>query len=78
MTLRIINPKFKSQLLIKAETHAPAVLNWMIANQNNKYVTIAELKAGLPAISADLTRAVINQICLIIGAELDGADDAAA
>ena len=68
---RIINPAWKSASEIKAEKHAPAVLAWLQANSTNRYITITELRTGLPLIAGDLSRAVVNQIAVIIGAELD-------
>lgn len=76
MPFKIINPAWKSATQIKAEQHAPAVLAWLQANPNSKAVTILELRAALPAIAADLTRQVVNQIAQIIGAEVEGADSA--
>lgn len=76
--LKIINPNWKSPAQQKAETHAPAVAAWLAANATNQAVTLAELRAGLPAIAADLTRAVVNQICSILGLEVTGANDQAA
>lgn len=72
---KIINPNWKSAAQQKAETHAPAVAAWLAANANNQTVGIAELRAGLPAIAGDLSRAVINQICSILGLEVSGAED---
>ena len=78
MAFVIINPAFKTAAQKKADQHAPAVLEWLQANPNNKTVTLAELRAALPAIAGDLSRAVVNQIAVIIGAAVEGADDPAA
>lgn len=78
MALKIVNPNWKSADQQKAETHAPAVSAWLAANASNRLVGIPELRAGLPAIAADLTRSVVNQICAILGLEVQGADDPAA
>ena len=77
MTFAIVNPAWKSAVQKKAEQHAPAVKSWLEQNPENRLVTIAELRAGLPAIAGDLSRAVVNQIAQIIGAAVEGADDAA-
>lgn len=76
MAFLIVNPAWKSAAQIKAETHAPAVLAWLNNNSANRAVTLAELKAGLPAISADLTRQVVNIIANIIGAKTENIDEA--
>ena len=76
--LKIINPAWKSAIQLKAEQHAPTVLSWLQAQSTNRFISLSELRAGNPAIAADLTRAVVNQIAEIIGAEMDGEDDVAA
>jgi len=78
MPFQIQNPNWKSPIQQKAETHAPAVAAWLAANPGNRFVGLGELRAGLPAISADLTRPVVNHICTILGLEVLGADDQAA
>lgn len=75
MALRLTNPHWKSAVQSKAETHAPAVSAWLLANAANRYIGMVELRAGLPAIAADLTREVVNQICFILKLEVSGADD---
>ena len=75
MAFQIENPNWKSAIQQKAETHAPAVAAWLAANSANRYVGLAELRAGLPAIAADLTRTVVNQICQNLGLAVVGADD---
>lgn len=77
MALKIINPNWKSAVEKKAEQHAPAVGAWLQANAANRYIGLAELRAGLPAIAADLSRAVVNQICVELGLAVEGADDPA-
>lgn len=78
MGFKIVNPAWKSAVQQKAELHAPAVAAWLAANPNIRYVGLVELKTALPAIAADLTRAVVNQICVLRGLEVTGADDQAA
>jgi hypothetical protein len=78
MPLKIINPNWKSATQQKAETHAPAIAAWLAANPTNQLVSIAELRAGLPAIAGDLNRAVINHICSILGLEIQDPEDIAA
>ena len=75
MAFKIENPNWKSATRQKAEKHAPTVANWLQANAANRYFSIAELRAGLPAIAADLSRQVINEICNILGLNVEGADD---
>lgn len=75
MGFQIINPAWKSAVQQKAEQHAPAVSAWLAANPTIRYVGLAELKAALPAIAGDLSRAVVNQICVLRGLEVMGADD---
>lgn len=75
MGFQLLNPNWKSSVQQKAEQHAPAVAAWLAANSANRYIGLAELRAGLPAIAGDLTRSVVNQICSILGLEVTGADD---
>ena len=74
----IVNPAWKSSVQKKAEQHAPAVKAWLDGNSENRLVTLVELRAGLPGIAGDLSRVVVNQIAVIIGADVEGADDVAA
>lgn len=76
MGFRIVNPTWKSSVQKKAEQHAPAVLAWLQDNQDKRTVSVTDLRAGLPDIAADLSRAVVNQIAGIIGAGVEGADEA--
>lgn len=78
MAFRLVNPGWKSAVQKKAEQHAPAVRAWFDANPENRYVTLAELREALPGIAGDLSRAVVNQIAVIIGAQAEGAEDSAA
>lgn len=78
MALRLINPNWKTPTEQKAEQHAPTVAAWLAANASNHFVSLAELRAGLPAISADLTRPVVNHICFLLNITVENADDAAA
>lgn len=76
-TFKITNPNWKSIVQKKAEQHAPAVAAWLANNAANHFIGLAELRAGLPAIAGDLTRPVINQICVILGLQVEGQDDSA-
>ena len=76
MAFLIVNPAWKSAVQIKAETHAPTVLQWLNNNAANRVVTLAELKAGLPLIAGDLTRQVVNIIADIIGAKTENTNEA--
>lgn len=75
MGYRIKNPAWKSQVQQKAEACAPAVAAFLAANPGIETVTLAELRAGLPGIAADLSRRVVNQIVDILGLTVEGADD---
>ena len=77
MVFKIVNPNWKSATQTKAESLAPQVSAWLQANPANQFVGLAELRAGLPAIAADLTRPVVNQICAILDLQIQGADDLA-
>lgn len=75
--IRFANPYFVSPVQAKANQHAPAVIAWLQAPTQaaNKVITLAELRAGLPAIAADLTRQVVNQITAMIGATIENPED---
>jgi hypothetical protein len=75
MPIKFINPYFKSAVQLKAEQHAPAVQAWMQAQPTNKAITMNELRTGLPAIAADLTRPVVNHIMATLGAECENPED---
>lgn len=62
----------------KIATHTPAVQAWLQANPANRVVTLAELRAGLPLIAADLTRPVVNQILQNLGCEIENPENGAA
>jgi hypothetical protein len=72
--MKIVNPNWKSAIHKKAEQHAQAVSEWLAANSQKKVVTLEELRAGLPSISGDLSRLVVNQICAFLGLEIQEAD----
>lgn len=78
MAFRLMNPAWKSAAQLKAEQHAAAVQAWLNSNSASRYVTLADLRAGLPAIAPDLTRQVVNIIAGMVGAGVDGIDDAGA
>lgn len=69
--MKFNNPFFKSAAQKKVEQHQPAVVAWLTAQASNRVITLAELRAGLPAIAGDLSREVVNQICANIGAEIE-------
>lgn len=75
MAVRLVNPFWKSAAQQKAEQHAAAVQAWLQANATNRLVTMAEIKAALPAVAPDMNRTVFNQICAQIGIEIDNPDD---
>lgn len=73
--LRIKNPFFVTPDQATATRHKPAVLAWMQGQTTNKIITMAELRAALPAIAGELTRTVVNQICADIGADIENPED---
>lgn len=75
MALRIYNRYFKTAIEVKAEQHAPAIDAWLKTQTGNKVVTIAELKAGVPAAAGDLSHAVVNQICAMLGLQIENPED---
>lgn len=75
MPLRLINPYYKTAVEQKAEQHAPAVDAWLQGQTSNRIVTLAELRAGLPAIAAELTRPVVNQIARLLNVAIDNPED---
>lgn len=78
--LRFINPNFKTATQQKIEQHKPAVDAWLKApaQAGNRIITLAELRAGLPAIAAELSRQVVNQIMAELHVEIENPDDTAA
>lgn len=76
MPFKLINPHWKDPVAQKAEQHAAAVQDWLRANAGNRAVTLAELRTGLPAIAADLTRPVVAEIARRIGAQVEGTESA--
>lgn len=73
--MKFQNPFFKSAAQKRVEQHQAAVVAWLTAEADNRVITLAELRAGLPAIAADLSREVVNQICANIGAEIEDPSD---
>lgn len=73
--MKLQNPFFKSAAQQKVEQHQAAVVAWLTTQAATKVITMAELRAGLPAIAADLSRVVVNQICQNIGAEILDPED---
>lgn len=73
--IRFQNPYFKTPTQLKVAQHAPAVVAWLQSQSSNRVITLAELRAGLPDIAGDLSRAVVNQICQDIGAEIENQED---
>lgn len=74
--MKFINPHFKSTTQKRVAQHQPAVDAWLTAQTDNRVITLAELRAGLPAIAGELSREVVNQICANIGAEVVDPEDA--
>ena len=73
--MKFRNPHFVSPIEKKIAQHQPAVVAWLQAELNNRIITMAELRAGLPDIAADLTRPVVNGILANIGAEVIDPED---
>lgn len=65
--LKLQNPYSVSAIDAKVKAAAPLVDAWLRANPQEKVVTLAELKAALPDIEADLKREVVNEICAQLG-----------
>lgn len=75
MPLKIRNPFYLSPDMATAQAHGAAVRQFMEGRTGDKLVTLAELRAGLPAIAAQLTRPVVNQICADNGWQIDNPED---
>ena len=60
--LKFSNPYFKSAVEVASDALAPQVNAWLKTQVANKTITLAELRAGLPAIAAQLDRQTVNQI----------------
>ena len=73
--LRIVNPFYVSPVQEKINQHRAAVQAWIQGQPQNRIITMAALRAGLPAIAADLSRAVVNAICVGIGATIENPED---
>jgi len=67
MAFKIVNPYAGDATASKAAQHKAAVQAWLQANPGKAAVTLAELRAGLPAIAGDLSREVVNEIAQRIG-----------
>lgn len=73
--MKFQNPFFQTTTQKRVAQHQPAVVAWLTAQNNNRTITLAELRAGLPAIAGELSREVVNQICANIGAEVMDPED---
>lgn len=75
--IRFSNPNFQSPVAQKAALYAPDVDAWLKlpAQAAQKTFSLAELRAGLPAIAAELTRPVFNQISVTLGLSIDDPSD---
>ena len=73
--MKFANPYFKTPAEQKIALHQTAVNSWLQAQSANRVITLAELRAGLPAIAADLTRQVVNGICQNLGAHIFDPED---
>lgn len=75
MPLKIVNRYFVSGPSAKAGQHVPAVDAWLKTQTANRIIAINELRAALPAIAADLTREVVNEICARLQLVIENPDD---
>lgn len=55
--------------------HAPAIDAWLKAQSGQKVVTLADIKAALPAVAADLDRVTVNVIMDRLGVPILNPDD---
>ncbi len=69
--LKFANPRFKPVAQKTKEDNAakdaPLVDAWLLTQTDQKVITLADIKAGLPAIAADLDRETINMIAQQLG-----------
>ncbi len=77
--LRIANPYFKPAAQAareaKAAQHAPAIDAWLRTQTSNRTITLAELKAALPAAAPDLDRQTVNMIATLLGLVIENPED---
>lgn len=73
--LTIKNPYFKLPAEKKAEQHAAAIDAWLQSQPNRETVTIADIKAGVPAAAADLSREVVNETAKVLGLVIVNPED---
>lgn len=75
--LKFYNPNYVTAVETKAQQHRAAVDAWLKlpAQAAQQVITLAELRAGLPAIAADLTRLVFNEIASSLRLEVLDASD---
>ena len=76
--IKLINPWHLMSSEAAATLHAPAVRTWLQGQPGNRIITLAELRAGLPALAAALTRPVVNQICADLDIGIENPDDSQA
>jgi hypothetical protein len=69
--IKIINPHWRDAATKKAEQHRAVVAAWMLANPNNRKISLAELKVALPAIAADINQPVFCEIARLEGWTLE-------
>lgn len=74
MNYRMINPNWTDPVAVKAAAHKADVQAFLTANPGNRYVTLAELRAALPGIAADLTRPVVAEIARQLGIRTENPD----
>lgn len=69
--IRIANPFFRTNAQRSRETNAaknaPLIDAWMRTQSSNKVVSLGEIKAGIPAIAAELDRETMNMIVQQLG-----------
>lgn len=81
MAFKLVNPYWLDPVAAKAAQHKAAVQTYLQANVSgaaNRAYTLAELRAALPAIAADLSRGVVLEIARLLSAQVEdaGSNDA--
>ena len=79
MTLKLQNPYYKPAATKGRESnaakHAPTIDAWLQTQTDQRTVTLADIKAALPAIAADLDRETVNMIAETLGLTILNPED---
>ena len=77
--LKFRNPYFKPAAQAAREASAaalaPQIDTWLKTQTNNKVITLAELKTGVPTIPANIDRETLNMIVELLNITLENPDD---